>query len=81
MIKAPSDLQDLRRRIYVKAKAEPSWRFWGSTGCVPGIVKALAGTGGVGGGSTIAWRYAMPTRYVDEGFLRKRCPCHRSHNP
>src|SRR4029079_9978617 len=22
------DLQDLRRRIYVKAKAEPSWRFW-----------------------------------------------------
>ena len=24
MIKAPIDLQDLRRRIYVKAKAEPS---------------------------------------------------------
>jgi hypothetical protein len=23
------DLQDLRRRIYVKAKAETSWRFWG----------------------------------------------------
>ena len=22
-------LQDLRRRIYAKAKAEPSWRFWG----------------------------------------------------
>jgi RNA-directed DNA polymerase len=29
MIKAPIDLQDLRRRIYVKAKAETSWRFWG----------------------------------------------------
>jgi RNA-directed DNA polymerase len=29
MIKASSSLQDLRRRIYAKAKAEPSWRFWG----------------------------------------------------
>ena len=29
MIKPPIDLQDLRRRIDVKAKAEPSWRFWG----------------------------------------------------
>src|SRR5665811_2544891 len=29
MIKASNDLQDLRRRIYVKAKAETSWRFWG----------------------------------------------------
>src|ERR1700739_2454253 len=25
--KASIDLQDLRRRLYVKAKAEPSWRF------------------------------------------------------
>jgi RNA-directed DNA polymerase len=29
MIKASIDLQDRRRRIYVKAKAEPSWKFWG----------------------------------------------------
>ncbi len=27
MTKASIDLQGLRRRIYVKAKAEPSWRF------------------------------------------------------
>jgi RNA-directed DNA polymerase len=29
MTKAPIDLQDLRRRLYIKAKAEPTWRFWG----------------------------------------------------
>jgi len=29
MIKTPINLQDLRRRIYAKAKAESSWRFWG----------------------------------------------------
>jgi RNA-directed DNA polymerase len=29
MIKAPVSLQDLRRRLYIKAKAEQTWRFWG----------------------------------------------------
>ena len=29
MIKAPVNLRELRRRIYVKAKAQESWRFWG----------------------------------------------------
>src|SRR5436309_7422402 len=29
MRKAPLSLQDLRRRLYIKAKTEPTWRFWG----------------------------------------------------
>jgi RNA-directed DNA polymerase len=29
MTTAPISLQDLQRRIYVKAKAAPAWRFWG----------------------------------------------------
>jgi hypothetical protein len=27
--KTPISLQDLRKSLYVKAKAEPMWRFWG----------------------------------------------------
>ena len=29
MIKASIGMQELRRKIYLKAKAEPAWRFWG----------------------------------------------------
>ena len=29
MIKAPIRLQDLRKNLYIKAKAESTWRFWG----------------------------------------------------
>ena len=29
MIKTSINLQDLRRKIYIKAKTESTWRFWG----------------------------------------------------
>jgi RNA-directed DNA polymerase len=32
MTQASIRLQDLRRRIYRKAKADTSWRFWGVDG-------------------------------------------------
>ena len=44
MIKASDDLQDLRRRIYVKAKAEPSWRFWVDTYVCSGAIGLRLGT-------------------------------------
>jgi RNA-directed DNA polymerase len=42
MTTTPISLQDLRRRIYAKAKAEPSWRFWGLSVhiCKPEILHA-----------------------------------------
>ncbi len=29
MTKTPINLQELRRKIYLKAKSEKTWRFWG----------------------------------------------------
>jgi RNA-directed DNA polymerase len=29
MIKTPISVQDLRKNLYIKAKTEPTWRFWG----------------------------------------------------
>ena len=29
MTKTPVNSQDLRRSLYIEAKAEPAWRFWG----------------------------------------------------
>ena len=29
MTTTPGSLQDLRKSLYIKAKAEPTWRFWG----------------------------------------------------
>ena len=29
MIKASISLQDLRRKIYLRAKSDKTWRFWG----------------------------------------------------
>ena len=52
MTKASIDLQDLRRRIYVKAKAETSWKFGDVRMCKPGTDRASAGRGGVGDGCT-----------------------------
>ena len=50
MTKASIDLQDLRRRIYVKAKAETSWKFRGVRPCASPEPTASAGRGGVGDG-------------------------------
>jgi hypothetical protein len=46
MTKASISLQDLRRKIYLKAKSDKTWRFY---------AVASAGTGGVGPGFTKLW--------------------------
>ncbi len=37
MIKASISLQELRRKIYIKAKADKQWRFWGLYGHITKI--------------------------------------------
>jgi hypothetical protein len=56
MIKAPVSLQELRRKIYLKAKSEKAWRFRQGTAVVS------AGTGGIGTGSIRTLGYIMTTR-------------------
>ena len=50
MIKAPIGLQELRRKLYAKAKAKPHWRFWGLSPETPGFRLG-------------AVEYAVATRY------------------
>jgi RNA-directed DNA polymerase len=58
MIKAPISGQDLRRKIYSKAKADPAWRFWGlyvqvskreTLGEADQVAKATDGAPGIDG--------------------------------
>jgi hypothetical protein len=74
MTKASIDLQDLRRRIYVKAKAETPWWFWG-----PGNGRASAGCGGVGAGCTKLSGCSTATGWFDQDRKSRRQD--RPHNP
>jgi len=78
MIKASSNLQDLRRRIYAKAKAETVLAFLGFG---PGNVGASAGRGGVGSGSMKIWGSLRVTGFSGLCRGRKRSRPDRSHNP
>jgi hypothetical protein len=60
MIKASISLQDLRRRLYVKANAETSWRFWGFYAFSENE-RASVGRGGVGSGSTTTGGASSPS--------------------
>ena len=73
MIKAPIRLQDLRRRIYVKAKAETFCGFRA------GNFRASAGGGGVGMGCRTPCRCAAAVGFSI--FFRKSLRHDRSHKP
>ncbi len=53
MIKAPIDLQDLRRRLYVKAKAEQSWRFTVPSSRLAAVASPMAVTAVVDSGTNM----------------------------
>ena len=77
MTKASIDLQDLRRRIYVKAKAQTSWKFWG----LAGTDGASAGRGGVGDGCVPNSEAVQWLPEVDRPARRKPLRQDRSDNP
>ena len=77
MTKAPINLQDLRRRLYVKAKTEPTWRFWGLYGHVCKretlqqayrLAKANDGAPGVDGVTFEAVEAEGVERFLDQFF-------------
>jgi hypothetical protein len=60
MIKASIGLQDLRRKIYLKAKSDKIWRLENAV--------ASAGTGGVGPGFMKLWDCSTITEFVIIGL-------------
>jgi RNA-directed DNA polymerase len=75
MTKAPISLQDLRRRLYVKAKAEPTWRFWGLYAHVCKretlreaylLAKANDGAPGIDGVTFAAVEAGGPEKFLDQ---------------
>src|SRR5205814_7376425 len=89
MRKAPISLQDLRRRLYIKAKTEPTWRFWGLYVHVCKqetlreayrLAKANDGAPGIDGVTFAAVESALrpelPVAGIDPDRLRTRSSCH-----
>ncbi len=72
MTKTPISLQELRRKIYTKAKSEPSWRF---------TAEASAGKGGVSAGCMNTSGCSMRIESVGRHPRRKRSQFDRSHKP
>ena len=71
MTTTPVGLQDLRRKIYAKAKADPP-------GGGPGNARALAGSDGVRGYTT---HWGRSTAYGCVGHPGQSPRLNRSHNP